>query len=201
MRRSAALRVGGFRPELRFAEDWEYWVRLAALGRFVAARGRAPVLFVRRRAAGAYLGAAADPAAFAPALAAAYAAPGLAARFGAARLARLRARMEAEAEWVAGRALLWHGRRAEALARLRLAWVARPGVKRAVLLAWWRAVGAVVWRARGAPAPPPFPCVVPENKSGPTDPPAQQNEQLASIPQKRLVVQPRLRNLHVNLNS
>jgi len=154
VQRSAALRVGGFRPELRFAEDWEYWVRLAALGRFVAARGRAPVLFVRRRAAGAYLGAAADPAAFAPALAAAYAAPGLAARFGARRLARLRARMGAEAEWVAGRALLWHGRRAEALARLRLAWVARPGVKRAVLLAWWSATALSAGAARRVSAPP-----------------------------------------------
>ncbi len=154
VRRSAALQVGGFRPELRFAEDWEYWVRLAALGRFVAVRGRAAVLFVRRRAAGAYLGAAADPAAFAPALAAAYAAPGLAARFGARRLARLRARMGAEAEWVVGRALLWHGRRAEALARLRHAWVARPGVKRAVLLAWWEATALSAGATRRVSAPP-----------------------------------------------
>ena len=140
IRAEAAARAGGFNPDLTFAEDWEYWVRLAALGPFAAAAGP-PVLFVRRRAAGAYLGRAADPAAFAPALAAAYAAPALIGRFGPRRLARLRRRMAAENLWVAGRALLWHGRRAEALALLRRAWRARPGPKRAAALALWHLTG------------------------------------------------------------
>ncbi len=151
VRTAAVHRAGGFRPDLRYGEDWEYWVRIAALGRFVAAPGRAPLLFVRRRAEGAYLRAAADPAAFAPAMAAAFAAPALAERFGPRRLARLRRRMAAETEWVAGRALLWHGRRAEALGRLRRSWIARPGLRRAALLALWQLGGNAA--ARGARCP------------------------------------------------
>jgi glycosyltransferase involved in cell wall biosynthesis len=141
IRAEAVARAGGFRPELRYGEDWEYWVRLAALGPFVAAPGRRPVLFVRRRAAGAFLAAAADPAAFAPALAAAFTAPAVLARFEPGRLARLRRRMEAETAWVAGRALLWHGRRAEALGGLRRAWLARPSLRRAALLGLWHLGG------------------------------------------------------------
>ena len=137
IRATALARAGGFRPELAFAEDWEFWVRLALLGPFVAAPGP-PVLWVSRRAGGACLSRAADPAALTPALAAAYAAPGLAARFGRRRLARLRRRMEAEQLWVAGRALLWHGRRAEAWAMLGRGLAARPGPKRAAALALWR---------------------------------------------------------------
>ena len=136
IRAGAWAAAGGFRCELSFAEDWEFFVRLALLGRFVAAPGP-PVLWVRRRAGGALLSRAADPAALTPALAAVYAAPGLAARFGPRRLARLRRRMEAEQLWVAGRALLWHGRQAEALAMLRRGLAARPGVKRAAALALW----------------------------------------------------------------
>lgn len=136
--RTAAVQcAGGFRTDLSYGEDWEYWVRLAALGPFVAVPGRAPVLFVRRRPDGACLRAAPDPAAFAPAMAAAFAQPALGARFGRHRLARLRRRMAAEAEWVAGRALLSHGRRAEALRWLRRSWIARPSLRRAALLALW----------------------------------------------------------------
>ncbi|MGH7042783.1 MAG: glycosyltransferase family 2 protein, partial [Acetobacteraceae bacterium] len=106
--RAAAVRqAGGFRPELSYGEDWDCWVRLAAIGQFVAIPGRAPVLFVRRRADGACLRAATDPAAFAPALEAAFGNPVLATRFAPGRLARLRRRMTAEADWVTGRALLW----------------------------------------------------------------------------------------------
>jgi Glycosyl transferase family 2 len=146
VRADAVRRAGGFRTDLSFGEDWEYWVRLAALGPYVAARGRAPVLFVRRRADGACLRAAPDPAAFAPALDVAFGHPDLPGRFGPARLARLRRRMTAEAEWVAGRALLWHGQRAAALDRLRRAWIARPGLRRAALLALWHLDWHLDWR-------------------------------------------------------
>ena len=138
LRTEATRQAGGFRPELSFAEDWDYWVRLALLGPFVAVPGRAPVLFVRRRAEGACLRAAPDPAAFAPALAAAFAHPDLHARFGPARLARLHRQMSTEADWVAGRALLWHGAARTALPRLRQALIARPSLRRAGLLALWQ---------------------------------------------------------------
>ena len=147
--RTAALhRAGGFRPELSYGEDWECWVRLAALGPFATTPGRAPVLFVRRRADGAYLRAATDPAAFAPAMETAFAAPALADRFGPEQLARLRQQMMAETQWVAGRALLWHGHRATALAQLRRAWIAQPSLRRAALLGLWHlGGGAVVGRS------------------------------------------------------
>ncbi len=137
LRAAATRQAGSFRQDLSFGEDWEYWVRLATLGPFAAAPGRAPVLFVRRRAEGACLSAATDPAAFAPAMNAAFANPALAARFAPDRLAHLRRQMTAEAEWVAGRALLWHGRRAEALASLHRSFAARPAVRRAALLGLW----------------------------------------------------------------
>ncbi len=143
LRAAAARQAGSFRQDLSFGEDWEYWVRLATLGPFAATPGRAPVLFVRRRAEGACLGAATDPAAFAPAMNAAFANPALAARFAPDRLAHLRRQMAAEAEWVAGRALLWHGRRTDALAWLHRSFAARPGLRRAALLGLWRVgVGA-----------------------------------------------------------
>ena len=148
--RIEALRAaGGFRPDLTYAEDWEYWLRLARHGRFAAVPDRRPVLFVRRRADGACARASGDPAAFAPALAAGFAAPGLADRFGPARLARLRARMEAENHWVVGRALLRRDRRAEGLAWLRRSFAARPGARRAALLALWHAAPALAARLGG----------------------------------------------------
>ena len=148
--RAGAVRAAGdFRPELTYAEDWEYWLRLARQGRFAPVPGRAPVLFVRRRADGACARAGGDPAAFAPALAAGFAATELEDRFGPARLARLRARMEAENHWVVGRALLRRDRRAEGLAWLRRSVAARPGARRAALLALWHAAPALAGRLAG----------------------------------------------------
>ena len=69
IRRAAFEAAGGFDPELRYGEDWEYWVRLALRGPFQPVAGRAPLLFVRERDGSAYRRMARDPAAFAPAMA------------------------------------------------------------------------------------------------------------------------------------
>jgi glycosyltransferase involved in cell wall biosynthesis len=133
--RDAVARAGWFRSDIRYGEDWEYWCRMAALGRFAVAPGPAPLLHVRQRDGSAYLRMASDPAAFAPCMAAIYANPAVLARFGADRLAALRRRSEAENHWIIGRELIRHGRRAEGLAWLRRSFIGQPGARRAVLLA------------------------------------------------------------------
>lgn len=59
--------VGEFRTDLAYGEDWEFWIRLALRGPFVAAADSDPVLFVRQHDGGAYRSLAADPASFVPA--------------------------------------------------------------------------------------------------------------------------------------
>jgi glycosyltransferase involved in cell wall biosynthesis len=135
VRRAAFDAAGGFHPGIRYGEDWECWVRLALQGPFARTAGRDPLLFVRERSGSAYRRMARDAAAFAPAMAAIWGNPALAARLGPARLARLKARAEAENAWVVGKELIRHGAQADGLARLRAAFAAAPGPKRAVLLA------------------------------------------------------------------
>ena len=134
IRRPAFEAAGGFHPALRYGEDWACWVRLAQRGPFARADGRAPLLHVRERPGSAYRRMARDPASFAPAMAAIWGDPALHARLGA-RLPRLRARAEAENDWVMGRELLRHGQDAAGRARLRGAFAAAPTPRRAVLLA------------------------------------------------------------------
>jgi glycosyltransferase involved in cell wall biosynthesis len=134
IRREALDAAGGFRPGIRYGEDWECWVRLALGGRFARVAGRAPLLFVRERSGSAYRRMACDAAAFAPALEAIWSNPNLAARLGR-RLPRLRARALAERDWVVGRELVRHGARGEGLARLGASVGAAPGLRRAALLA------------------------------------------------------------------
>ncbi len=134
IRREALDAAGGFRPGIRYGEDWECWVRLALGGRFVRVPGRAPLLFVRERSGSAYRRMACDAAAFAPALEAIWSNPNLAVRLGR-RLPRLRARALAERDWVVGRELVRHGARGEGLARLGASVGAAPGLRRAALLA------------------------------------------------------------------
>jgi glycosyltransferase involved in cell wall biosynthesis len=134
IRRAALDAAGGFRPGIRYGEDWECWVRLALGGRFARVAGRAPLLFVRERSGSAYRRMACDAAAFAPALEAIWSNPNLAARLGR-RLPRLRARALAERDWVVGRELVRHGARGEGLARLGASVGAAPGLRRAALLA------------------------------------------------------------------
>ena len=82
IRRTAVDRAGGFRAGIAYGEDWEYWIRLALLGRFAAAPGNAPVLFVRQRASGAYLRMATDENSFRLCMDAIFDNPALVARFG-----------------------------------------------------------------------------------------------------------------------
>jgi glycosyltransferase involved in cell wall biosynthesis len=130
---AAARGLGGFRADLSYGEDWEFLIRLAACGAFAPASG-APVLFVRRRAEGAYHGMAGDPASFAPCMEAIFANPALQARFGPVCLGAIRARAEAENLWVIGRALFARDR-ARARACLRRSLKAKPSLKRLLLTA------------------------------------------------------------------
>jgi glycosyltransferase involved in cell wall biosynthesis len=135
VRRAAFDAAGGFHPAIRYGEDWECWIRLALQGPFARVEGREPLLFVRERSGSAYRRMARDPAAFAPAMAAIWGNEALAARLGPARFARLKARAEAENDWVVGKELIRHGAQAEGLARLRTAFSAAPCARRAALLA------------------------------------------------------------------
>ena len=126
--------VGGFRTDLRFGEDWEYWCRLALEGPIRVVPGEAPLLFVRQRSTGAYLRMATDPDAFMPCTKAIFEAPGLAAHIGPVRLAGLRRDTEAENGWIAGRESIRHGAPRIGLPRLRASFRRRPSARRAVLL-------------------------------------------------------------------
>jgi glycosyltransferase involved in cell wall biosynthesis len=110
IRREAIEEAGGFRQELTYGEDWEYWTRLAMLGEFVSLPARRPVLFVRDRPGSAYHMMATDPACFQPALNAIFASPAITNRLGSSFVRHLRRRAEAENAWVIGRELIRHGR-------------------------------------------------------------------------------------------
>lgn len=135
IRHAALAQAGLFNTGLRFGEDWEYWVRLACLGPFAACPAPAPLLFVRERAEGAYLGMAAHMESFRPCLDAIFNGPDLVARLGAPALARWRRRAEAEAAWIVGRELVRHGRPDEGWPFLAGSFRAAPGLKRLALLA------------------------------------------------------------------
>jgi GT2 family glycosyltransferase len=141
LRTEAVRKAGGFLRGIAYGEDWEFWVRIALQGALAAAHGRAPVLFVRRHAGGAYHRLAADPAAFAPCMDAIFGNPVLCARFGAARLVAIRCRTEAENDWIIGRELIRHGQRRQGVARLRRSLLMQPGIKRATLFAAAHALG------------------------------------------------------------
>ncbi len=141
IRRWAIDMAGGFRTGLCYGEDWDYWVRLALLGSFVAVPRRQPLLFVRERPGSAYLRMATDPARFEAATNAVYGNPDVIRRFGADGLAALRRRAEAETAWIIGRELIRHGdhregwrwlrgslRVAPTLKRLGLAGLSRAGI-------------------------------------------------------------------------
>ncbi len=134
VRAEAVRDVGGFRSDLAYGEDWEFFTRIATQGRFSRVPGRHPVLFVRRRPNGAYQRMATDPASFGPCMEAIFASKALLARFGAGRLAAIRARTEAENAWVIGRALLAHGR-PEGHVWLQCSLAAKPSLRRLVATA------------------------------------------------------------------
>jgi glycosyltransferase involved in cell wall biosynthesis len=140
IRREAVEAAGTFRSDLCYGEDWEYWVRLALLGEFVALRSRTPVLFVRERPGSAYLSNATDPAAYRPAIEAIHHNPGLAGRLGRSRLAGLRRRAEAETAWSVGRELIRHGHQRDGRRWLGRSVLTAPSPRRLALigLSWLR---------------------------------------------------------------
>jgi len=127
--------TGPFHTGLRYGEDWEYWTRLARLGRFAAVRDSAPLLFARDRADGACRGMAVRPESFTPCLEAIFNAPALRSRLSATTLARFRRRADAEKDWIVGRELIRHGRVAEGRPFLLRSVHAAPSTRRLVLLA------------------------------------------------------------------
>src|SRR5271166_566814 len=140
IRRAAIEAAGGFRIDLSYGEDWEYWTRLALRGPFVSTRSSDPVLFVRERPGSAYLRMAIDPVRFEPSFDAVYRNPAIVQRLGANRLKDFRRRAEAETAWVIGRELIRHGRSRDGRRWLgRSLWQA-PTLKRIGLagLSWMR---------------------------------------------------------------
>jgi glycosyltransferase involved in cell wall biosynthesis len=135
LRTTAVLAAGGFLTGLTYGEDWEYWIRIARQGAFVATPMARPVLFVRQHPGGAYHRLASDPSAFVPCMAAIFANPVLLSRFGADRLAAIRCRTEAENAWIIGRELIRHGEAGDGRAWLRRSVRACPTAKRAALFA------------------------------------------------------------------
>lgn len=134
IRHDAARQAGTFLPGVVYGEDWEYFVRLALLGPFAFVPSRAPLLFVRSRAEGAYRRFAADANAFAPCMAAIFGNPGLVALLGAAQVTALRRRAEAENAWIVGRELVRQGHVAEGRRWLARSVAAAPSLRRAGLL-------------------------------------------------------------------
>jgi glycosyltransferase involved in cell wall biosynthesis len=134
LRAEAVRRAGLFRDDLAYGEDWEFLVRLAALGPFARLdAGEMPVLFVRRRPAGAFLAQAARIDASGACMAAIFDNEGIKARLGAARLVTLRRQAETETIWTAGRALLAQRRRPQGLLMLARGLARRPSARRAAV--------------------------------------------------------------------
>jgi glycosyltransferase involved in cell wall biosynthesis len=149
LRAATVQAVGGFLAGIAYGEDWEYWIRIAQCGPFVATPTAKPVLFVRQHPGGAYQRLAADPSAFVPSMDAIFANPALLSRFGTKRLAAIRRRAEAENQWIIGRELIRHGRPADGRAWLRRSVWASPSAKRAALLAAAHALTPIPPALRG----------------------------------------------------
>jgi glycosyltransferase involved in cell wall biosynthesis len=135
IRREAAALAGPFLDGLHYGEDWEYLIRLALLGWFVRVAEPEPVLHVRTRPGGARHRFGTDPEAFQACLDVVYSNHALGARFSLMRLAALRARAEAESQWVVGRELIRHGQTAQGRVWLRRSVASQPSTKRLALLA------------------------------------------------------------------
>ena len=109
VRTEAARRIGGYDPALAFAEDWEFWCRLAALGDFLAMPDLVAMKY-RMRACGANNALSRPP--LRPNLAAVeaiFGAPTLRQRFGERELRRLRRNAESHLHWAAARSELGLG--------------------------------------------------------------------------------------------
>lgn len=133
IRRAAIERTGLFRTDLQFGEDWEYWTRLAVLGRIAALHGR-PLLFVRERKEGAYQQLGPDINSFLACTEAIFDNPMVMRRFGRGGALQLQARALAENMWVLGRLLVRHGRYSAGLRALRRSVCRKPSATRVGLL-------------------------------------------------------------------
>lgn len=145
-----------FRCDLRYGEDWEYWVRLALRGPpssagggvefcFTATTETRPILFVRERPGGAYLSMATQVSSFTACLEAIHGNPALANHFLPDKRASLRQQAEAEVHWVIGREMIRHGRYSEGLRSMR---------RSVALGATFRRVGLLAIAAGFAVVPP-----------------------------------------------
>lgn len=132
---SDAIRLaGGFRTDLTYGEDWEYWCRLALLGEFAAVRSARPALYVRERPGSASFGKATDHAAYTKVLDVMHTCPETVARIGAQHLPRLRGKASAEAAWAVGRELIRRGRGSDGTRWLLTSLRRAPSLKRVCLL-------------------------------------------------------------------
>ena len=134
IRTAAWTAAGPFREELRFVEDWEFWLRLALQGPFLAAGGP-PLLFVRRREGSMMHRDALRMEAYRPVLAAIAANTALAARLGGPRFGRLLRRARVELSWTVGREMLRRGDPSGARPLLWRGLWGRPRPQRLALLA------------------------------------------------------------------
>ena len=140
IRAAVAEAVGGFRTDLTYGEDWEYWTRLALCGPFAALPAAAPILFVRERTGSAYLSLGTSAFAYQSARDAIYRNPCFAARLGPARLAQLARREAAETAWAIGREMIRHGRTLDGQRWLAHSLRLMPRMKRVLMigLSWLR---------------------------------------------------------------
>ena len=134
IRASAVAELGGFRSDIAYGEDWEYWVRLALAGPFAVVTDCKPVLLARQRTGGAYLRMATQQASFDACMDAVFSNPSLLRKLGGSKVIRIRCRAEAENRWIIGRERLRHGHTSEGRRWLRISVLAKPSLRRLALL-------------------------------------------------------------------
>ncbi len=136
--------VQPFRADLRYGEDWEFWVRLASAApppspamtaSFTTIAGPRPILHVRERSSGAYLRMSTDPASFTACLDAIHDNPVLATIYTPERRAALRRHAAAEVQWTIGRELIRHRRYRAGIMRLSRSLALAPTLRRTAVLA------------------------------------------------------------------
>lgn len=135
IRRDTAAAIGGFDSRLRLSEDWEYWCRLAAHGRFAFIGVEPEVFYLRVRPGSSSGGLSVDWRNHVPCLEKIGGNAAISGRFSAVQWRGLVRAMWASQMWEAGRVNFTMRRFAEArrlmLGALRL----KPDLKRAILFA------------------------------------------------------------------
>ena len=109
LKTGAARRAGGYDPQLRMGEDWEFWVRVALLGP-IKSLGPKPALLYRQRQQSAMTRERGSLLALQTgAIEKIFANPGLARRYDKKQLARYRRSALIDLHWTATRAALHRG--------------------------------------------------------------------------------------------